>query len=346
MARKDLFAALRSPGAPAAGAEGVRPEAAPLQEAAQSPAHAPRSVPKATDSRLPVKAITNDLLSNSQREIDPGHIEDDSPRDRLTIEDEGIAELRELIRTQGQVVPILVRRIPERPDYYRIVYGRRRLAAIRGIPGLKAKALIRNLTDEQAIITQGQENNARRNPSFIEKALFAQQLAQQDYRAEVIQDALVIDAPTVSRMKAITDRLPLEVITAIGAAPGVGRRRWSELVELLKDVPEEETVSACFPSPAPEESTSVERFELAIANLAARIKSQPKPGRQAARVSISREVRLQDGRTLARLKPSRSALNLELSRKEHPAFVAWFEEEGETILGQLYESWVKKGGSA
>jgi len=116
-----------------------------------------------------------DLKSRSVVEIDTNLIDAGGLRDRI---DETVAEheaLIDSIRTYGQQVPILVRPHPDAEGRYQIVYGRRRVAALREI-GEPAKALIRDLDDSALIMAQGQENSARRDLSFIEKCNFARQM--------------------------------------------------------------------------------------------------------------------------------------------------------------------------
>jgi ParB family chromosome partitioning protein len=329
MGRKNFFGLGEGVDAPGGEGEDVTP--------------LPRGLPTTSIRRGAVGMAANDLLVNSQREIDTNLIDDDdSPRDRLVIDDESIAGLADQIRVHGQLVPILVRQNYERPGRFKIVYGRRRLAALRRL-GMPAKVLIRSLTDREAIIAQGQENSARQDPSFIEKALFAKQLRERDYEMSVIQDALVVDSSLIYRMKSVTEAVSLDVIAAIGAAPSVGRRRWEELGARLKDIPPEEVVDACFPEPPPEDSSSDDRFDLALRNLTAR-GAPPRPPSQS-RGTTPLELRLEDGRALARLKTSSRGVTLDCSRKENPEFTAWFEAEGGKILTQAYEAWVKKNGS-
>ncbi len=83
--------------------------------------------------------------------------------------------LVEAIREQGQQVPILVRPHPDRPGRYQVAFGHRRLRAVAEI-GIPVRAVVRDLTDEQLVVAQGQENNERRDLSYIEKARFAQKL--------------------------------------------------------------------------------------------------------------------------------------------------------------------------
>ncbi|WP_232231031.1 ParB/RepB/Spo0J family partition protein [Rhodobacter xanthinilyticus] len=144
-----------------------------------------------------VKSTLKDLSSNAVREIAPDLIEEDGPKDRLAFADADVAQLAESIRQHGQQVPIMVRPMAEKPGSYRIVYGRRRLRALR-LLGQPAKALVRALSDDEAILAQGQENAQRLDPSFIEKSLFAAELAASGYETAVILDALGRQADAVA----------------------------------------------------------------------------------------------------------------------------------------------------
>lgn len=104
----------------------------------------------------------------SIREIDPRLIDESAFEDRIDPEDDEIVDLAGRIRARGQLIPILVSPLPQ--GRFRIVYGRRRLAALRRI-GLPAKALVRDLDEDQAILAQGQENTFRRDLTWIESRL-------------------------------------------------------------------------------------------------------------------------------------------------------------------------------
>lgn len=86
-----------------------------------------------------------------------------------------------------------------KPQRFEIVYGRRRCAALRDL-GRPVKVMIRQLDDQALIMAQGQENTARQDLSFIEKASLAAQLDALSYNRQTIADALSIDLPMVSRM--------------------------------------------------------------------------------------------------------------------------------------------------
>ncbi len=136
------------------------------------------------------------------------------------------------LRDYGQQVPVLVRPHPETAGRYQIVYGRRRVLALRDL-GQPVKALVRDLDDLGLVLAQGQENTARRDLSFIEKANFARQMVEAGYERRIACDALSIDKTLLSRMLSVTDRVPLALIEAIGAAPGIGRDRWLAFADLL-----------------------------------------------------------------------------------------------------------------
>ena len=143
-----------------------------------------------------------------------------------------LADLVAQIREHGQQVPILVRPHPEANGRYQVAYGHRRLAAVKEL-GIKVRAVIRELSDDQLVVSQGQENNARTNLSYIERALFAARLEDRSFSREVIMAALNVDKAALSKMISVVRQIPIELIEAIGAAPEVGRRRWMEFAEKL-----------------------------------------------------------------------------------------------------------------
>ena len=188
--------------------------------------------PTRTQSRAPALSGIQDAAQSSIQEISTDLIDDSEFQDRLALDDEDdIRELAESIDKQGQLIPILLS--PE-GGRYRIIYGRRRLAALRLI-GKPAKALIRGLDEDQAILAQGQENSFRKDLSWIEKALFARSLIESGKDEGLVCDALNIDQKArkagdkltgLARMKQVTSCIPTELIQKIGAAHGVGRDRW------------------------------------------------------------------------------------------------------------------------
>ena len=171
-----------------------------------------------------------ELKSRSIIQVDPRMIDDAGMQDRLETDD--IPALAESIKLYGQQVPVLLRPNPNDPERYQVVYGRRRVAALKLLKQPIA-AMVRVLNDRELVIAQGQENSARRDLSFIERANFARQMRDAGYERKVICDALNVDKTVISRMLSIVDSIPLPLIEAIGAAPTIGRDRWSKLADQL-----------------------------------------------------------------------------------------------------------------
>lgn len=160
--------------------------------------------------------------------LDPALIEASFVSDRLEDDGEAFRELVEAIRVRGQDSPVLLRPHAKKDGQYQVVFGHRRVRAAREL-GIAVKAVVRPLDDRAHVIAQGQENSARANLSFIERALFARRLEEMGYDRDVIGQALAANAASLSKMLSVTERIARDVIEAIGPAPGIGRERWVEL---------------------------------------------------------------------------------------------------------------------
>jgi len=278
-----------------------------------------------------VKSTLRDLSSNAVRDIPVDMIEEAGPKDRLSFSDEDVAELADSIRQHGQQVPIMVRPLAEKPGYYRVVYGRRRLRALQAL-GLPAKALVRSLSDEEAILAQGQENSHRLDPSFIEKALFAAELGEGGYDQAIILDALAIDKPMLSRMTKVARAIPQDVIQFIGSAHGIGRRRWEDLADRFR-VGDLDGAGLLDQMDATAK-TSDQRFALICDALMGRLKPTTKPA-----LAPALSIRHSDGTQLAEIRETARALTVKLSKSDAPEFARWMLDNAETELTRLYEAW-------
>ena len=281
-----------------------------------------------------VKSTLKDVASNAVREIAVNMIEEDGPKDRLDFTDADVISLAESIKTHGQQVPIMVRPIADKPGQYRIIYGRRRLRALRFL-GQPAKALVRSLTDEQAILAQGQENTQRLDPSFIEKALFATELADSGYEQSVILDALAVDKPMLSRMTKVARSIPKSVIEQIGSAHGVGRRRWETLADQTRssDIDLAQIVQSIELAAI---ASSEDRFGK-VSDAVTRSLRNDKSQAQAPSPTLS--ITLGDGTALAEVKDTARALSIKLSKTETPEFARWMRDNAQAELTRLYKAW-------
>ncbi len=164
--------------------------------------------------------------------IDADLIDASFVSDRIDGDDEDYIKLRDAIAGQGQSTPILVRPHPKAEGRYMIVYGHRRTRVAREL-GRPVRAVIKDIEDVRHIVAQGQENTARANLSFIEKALFAKKLLEMGQGKDTIKAALTVDDSLLSRMLSVAEVVPTAVIDAIGAAKGIGRDRWEDLKKQL-----------------------------------------------------------------------------------------------------------------
>ncbi|CDZ41715.1 Plasmid partitioning protein RepB [Neorhizobium galegae bv. officinalis] len=167
-------------------------------------------------------------------ELDPAIIDGSFVRDRLEDDEADFDELLSAIRDRGQDTPILVRPHPSATGRYMVVFGHRRLRAAKALER-KVRTVVKDLKDQDHLVAQGQENSARANLSFIEKAMFATEIARRQFDGDnaIVLSALSIDRATLSKMLAVST-IPKVVLDAVGAAKGIGRDRWYELKSLLE----------------------------------------------------------------------------------------------------------------
>jgi ParB family chromosome partitioning protein len=324
MARKNLIGISDSPAPPV---DGERP-AVQRPIAGLAPNHRPSGL---------VGGITKSLTNITQKveraeelerrlaeghaivELEPSLIDASFITDRLGVAPEAQTALVEQIRDHGQQVPILVRPHPTEKDRYQVAYGHRRLAALREIGG-KVKAVIRELSDEQLVISQGQENNARTDLSFIERALFAARLEERGFSRETIMSALGVDKAALSKMITLVNRVPVGIIEAVGAAPGFGRRRWMELADLLDPDSHRSKALAFVAEPAFSAIESDQRFEKLFAFLS------------GAKERTKAETWLAPDRSRAvRIRETGSETTLAFSKKAAPGFADFVRQRLEAL---------------
>lgn len=280
-----------------------------------------------------------ELSANSIREVDPAHVEDDGPSDRLGLDEASIRKLADSIRQHGQQVPILIRP-GQSPGRFRVVYGRRRLAALKQL-GMPAKAILRHMDDRAAVTAQGQENSIRLDPSFIEKAVFVRDLRAAGYESAVIEEALGIDATTVSRYGVIAETLPDDLIRAIGAAHGSGRRPWMRLAELVRaDAGLINALQELLGSLS-ESVESDERLK-AVLDHAERLAAEVPAPRSIDRGQSS-VVKLSGGARLGTIRRARNAVTISIDTKRDREFGQWLEEHAERLALEMHQRWLEDG---
>lgn len=230
------------------------------------------------------KRLHDQLLSaESIIELDPDRIVGSFVNDRLDIVgDESFQAFVAGIKEAGQKLPILVRPLAGKPGHYQAAYGHRRLRACQ-ILKRPVKAIVRELSDEELVVSQGIENSERLNLSFIEQALFALTLKDRKYSREVIAEALGRkDRTNLAYISFLTNTaalIPEHLIRLIGPASAVGRPKWEKLGSLIKDrtlsATQDAAISDVTASATWPETGSDQRFSLIMEALDQSAKRAP-----------------------------------------------------------------------
>lgn len=324
MARKNLLASVTAAVAPVADSGG---------RAEYAKRGASRSMMQSLD----------EMAENSMRlldgetvvSLDPTVLDGSFVADRLEDGDEEYRELREAIRGSGQSSPILVRPHPETSGRYMIVFGHRRAKVARDL-GINVRAVVKPMEDIAHVIAQGQENTARANLSFIEKALFAKKLSDAGMTKDTIKAALTVDDTLLSRMLSVAETVPSAVLDAVGAAKGVGRDRWEDLKKLVQ-VPA--NAARAVEMATCEEFSgagSDQRFDLLLNSLK-RTSKKPKKGG----VGPKAKSWALSGKSISVItKDTGKAFTLALKAKDASRFGAYLTEN----LEQLYRAFRESDG--
>ena len=280
--------------------------------------------------------------------LDPASIDDMRIADRLDPED--VAELRDSIDANGQTVPILVRRNPDDPDRFLLVYGRRRLEAIRSSDSVSTvRALVATLDEDAATRAQISENMGRRDLSYIEKALFARELIEQGYgNQSQVADVLTVSKSSISMALSIVEMVSPALAVAIGPAHGVGRPRWealgraitgsgtepSNLVAVAESAFAEAVVAQSVLDDPDTLDPTVAAFDAVQAALPHPDASPTKP-RASKASTTTRSVAL-DGREIARVRRAGRRLRMDI---DGGAFADWLDARAEDVIQELHSRW-------
>jgi len=270
-------------------------------------------------------------LSEGERivTIHPDRIDSSFIEDRLRVDDrddEDFAALVDSIREGGQQVPVLVRPHPDKQGRYQTAYGHRRIKAAARL-GIEVKAVVRPLSDDELVLAQGKENVERRNLSFIERGLFAKNLASHGFDRKVIGDALAVQKSELSRLLQVVESVPERFIRAIGPAPKVGRERWMKLGEILSREAKQHIGIDVVHTERFKAADSDHRFQILFARLDASMKPDPvKP----------EELRDRNGKVFARVRREGKARRIEFSADIDAAFI----DEAATLLAARYEEFL------
>ncbi|MDX3924642.1 MAG: plasmid partitioning protein RepB [Shinella sp.] len=278
-----------------------------------------------------------DQLANAEAvvEIAAEEIAPSFVRDRMDDQaDPGLDELVESIRQHGQQVPILVRPHPEAQGRYQIAYGHRRWQAARAL-GKPVKAIVRELTNDALVIAQGKENSERKDLSFIEQALFAQELKERGFDRQTIAAALGRSEDKglayISILTSLAASLPQDIVRRIGPAPKTGRPKWEKLAGHFSEgrLPASRSSAAngLMSSDKWKAADSDARFSLLLALLEAKEKQKVERG----------QIEVASGRTAVSVERSGDITKLTIDDRAAPGLGEWLAAQL-PLLVKTFES--------
>lgn len=266
-------------------------------------------------------------------DIDPDTIDGSFVTDRMEDDSEQFQDLLRAMQERGQDSPILVRPHPQTDGRYQIVFGHRRVRAARQL-GRPVRAVIKALDDRTHVIAQGQENSARANLTFIERAAFAKRLEDLGYDRETIMSALSANAASVSKMMSVTDRIPAGIIERIGSAASIGRERWVELSLLIGRPSNLTTANDILDAEDTMSLDSSARFNALMAGLKTTAKRVTKS------VATGTTWASADSSISAQIKSDSSGFSLSLKAGNGAKFGRFLADN----LDALYDRFLKDGG--
>lgn len=304
------------------------------------------------DARAPVQRVTSgavrslqDTFSDVERdyealkrrvadgelpvELDPLTVDPSPFSDRFSDQDRTeIDALITSIKENGQEIPILVRPHPTIQGRYQIAYGHRRLRAVTEL-GLQVKAFVRELDDSRLVVAQGIENSAREDLSFVERAAFAHKLEAAGFQRQLIQSALSVDRAEVSKLISVAQAIPNWILAEIGRAPKIGRGRWQEFVELLKQPTAETKAKKAIDEKSFKFRDSDERFTSILQAL--------KKAEDTKRSKVAPETvaTASSGAKIATLSFSAKHCNIQLSKERDEAFAKFVMEQIPTLYAEF-----------
>lgn len=342
MARKNLLAGLISSKLPAGNSE-AEPFSAKSLEGERPPRGAPLgsrgaigAVTRSIENLKSAASETEKLRARLEAgqtivELDPSLVDPSPVADRMPDAAADLGEFIEAMRS-GQQVPILVRPNPGEEGRYQVAYGHRRVRAAREL-GRPVRAVVRALSDAELVVAQGQENSARRDLSFIERALYAAKLEEAGFERETIMSALNTDKTGLSRLISVAMKIPRDIIEAIGPAPRIGRDRWTDLVSKLESERSRQSVQDALVQDSFRSGQTDERFELVL-----RAAQAPRPKPKATSPQ-GRRVVDPEGKPIGQVERAGKGARLTLADAPFAEFLA-------DHLPRLHAEWRSAGAPA
>jgi ParB family transcriptional regulator, chromosome partitioning protein len=265
--------------------------------------------------------------------IDPSPFADRFPND----DDSSFESLKQSIAERGQEIPVLLRVHGTLAGRYQTAFGHRRIRAARAL-GLPVKAIVRGLSDDDLVIAQGVENSAREDLSFIERAVFALRLEATGRARAIIQQALAIDRAEASKLISVAKAVPDDLIQAIGKASRIGRGRWQEFAEALRDKAAVDRARAAAAAPNFAKVDGDMRFARALS-------AAKKHGTVKSHVHPAIEIKDTAGRAIAEIRASDRDVKVTLTKPTGSAFARFLADRLPSLFDEFRSFDAGDGGS-
>ncbi len=269
-------------------------------------------------------------------ELDPDLIDASFVQDRIDIDEDRFQDLVRAIKSRGQDTPILVRPNPNDAGRYQIVFGHRRARAAK-LLGIPVRAAVKELSDEDHVVAQGQENSARAELSFIEQALFAASLSERGFDTKVVEAALTVNKSVISKMHSVTKMIPKNVIKLFGSARGIGRDRWYELSLRYRHKNSIKDTSDLLFQPSFVQASPDQKFDLLLKRLTAleipeqsSISSKSPTGLEIRRNSLTWSG-------IVKVRDTKNARTLTFDKGAAPGFAEFVEKRLEALLVEFQD---------
>jgi len=134
---------------------------------------------------------------------------------RTTIAENTLEELKASIKRSGVIEPVIVR--PLAHGTYELVAGERRLRATQALDIQEIPAIIKSLSDKEALELSLVENIQRENLNPLEEAKgYARLLDEFGYTQEDIASSVGKDRATIANLLRVLE-LPIEICNGLGA---------------------------------------------------------------------------------------------------------------------------------
>ncbi|MBO0128437.1 MULTISPECIES: plasmid partitioning protein RepB [Agrobacterium] len=264
-------------------------------------------------------------------DLDPTLVDPSPFADRFADQDVTAVEaLKASFLEHGQEIPILVRAHPSEPGRYQIAYGHRRVRAAKEL-AVPVKAYVRDLSDDRLVVAQGIENSAREDLTFIERAAFSLKLEEGGFQRSLIQTALSVDRQEASKLIIVARAIPGWLVEVIGRAPKIGRPRWQELADLLKDEGSENKARKATEDKSFAHKSSDDRF---IAVVRA-IKAIDKPAKMTADALVAKST---DGVEIAKMAISGKVCKIQINRDRDEAFAKFVMDQIPSLYANFRHS--------